>query len=275
MNQTHLLDSLPLWALFLATVAIVALSVEAGFRLGRYRQQKSDAEKEAPVGAIAGATLGLAAFVLAFAFSLAESRFDARREIVVKESNAIGTCYLRAGLLPAPHAAAAHKLLREYIDVRLQAAESGNLDEAMVKSDELHNALWSQATDAANKDPHSIVAGLFIQSLNEVIDVHSELVLIGVRSRIPLAVWLGLYFVTVFAMTALGYHEGLASSRRSPAALALALAFSAVLLLVADLDRPREGMMQVSQQAMIELRDSIDHQTTLSKPTNGTEITKP
>src|SRR5437868_5263164 len=166
MNETPLLDGLPLWGLFVATVAIVALSVEAGFRLGRYRRQGSDAEKEAPVGAIAGATLGLLAFVLAFTFSLAASRFDSRRGIVLQAPNAIGTCYLRAGLLTAPPNAAARKLLRDYVDVRLRAAETGTLDEAMAKSDELHNALWSQATEAANKDPHSIVTGLFIQSLN-------------------------------------------------------------------------------------------------------------
>jgi hypothetical protein len=275
MNITPLLDGFPLWGLFLATLAGVALSVEVGFRLGHYRRQGSDAEKEAPVGAIAGATLGLLAFVLAFTFGLAASRFDARRQVVLKESNAIGTCYLRAGLLPAAHAAAAHRLLRDYVDVRLRAAESGNLDEAMAKSDELHNALWSQATEAANKDPHSIVTGLFIQSLNEVIDVHSERVLIAVRSRIPGAVWLGLYFVTVFAMAALGYHEGLTGSRRSPAVVALALTFSAVLLLVADLDRPREGMLQVSQQAMVDLRNSIDSAQTKNIPSARAEETKP
>lgn len=163
-----------------------------------------------------------------------------------------------AGLLPTPHGDAARKLLRDYVDVRLHAAQSGNFDEAMTKADELHRSLWTEATDAAGKDPHSIVTGLFIQSLNEVIDVHSERILISVRSRIPAAVWLGLYFVTAFAMLALGYHEGLTSSRRSLAAFALVLAFSAVMLLIADLDRPREGMLQVSQQAMMDLRDFID-----------------
>jgi hypothetical protein len=88
------------------------------------------------------------------------------------EFAANGTCYLRAGLLPASHAAA-RELLRDYTDLRLRAAESGNLDEAMAKSDELHNALWSQATEASNKDTHSLVTGLFVQSLNEVIDVHA------------------------------------------------------------------------------------------------------
>jgi hypothetical protein len=99
--------------------------------------------------------------------------------------------------------------------------------------------------------------------------------MIAVRSRIPAAVWLGLYFVTVFAMAALGYHEGLTGSRRSPAVLALALTFSAVLLLVADLDRPREGMLQVSQQAMVDLRNSIESAQTKDMSSARAEETKP
>lgn len=271
----QLLDAMPLWGLFLATIVVVTVAVESGYRLGSYRRRQSEQEKEAPVGAIVGATLGLLAFVLAFTFGLAASRFDDRRQLVLKESNAIGTCWLRAGLLPTPDGDTARKLLRDYVDVRLLVIESGDVNEAMAKSDELHAALWTQATDAANKDTHSITTGLFIQSLNDVIDVHAERVLVSVRSRIPGAVWLGLYFVTAFAMVALGYHEGLAGSRRSLAVFALVLAFSAVMLLIADLDRPREGMLQVSQQAMIDLRDSIDHQIAGNKPTGTTESIKP
>jgi hypothetical protein len=256
-ESMDLLDAIPLWGWFLATVAIVVLSVEAGFRIGGYRRRRTEQEKEAPVGAIVAAILGLLAFVLAFTFGLAASRFDTRRQIVVKESNAIGTAYLRAGLLPAPHDGEARKLLRDYVDARLRAVQPGELDEAMTKSAELQYALWSQATDAARKDPRSIVTGLFIQSLNEVIDVHSERVMIGLRNRIPIAVWLGLYFVTAIAMGGVGYHEGLSGSRRSLVVIALALTFSAVILLIADLDRPQEGMLKVSQQAMVDLRDFI------------------
>ncbi len=255
---TQMLDGLPLWGLFLGTVAVVLVAVEAGFWLGHVRQRQSNPEKEAPVGTIVAATLGLLAFILAFTFSLAASRFDDRRQMVLKESNAIGTCWLRAGLLPAPQGDISRKLLRDYVGVRLDAFKTGDFGEAFEKTDELHGALWAQATEAASKDTHSIVTGMFIQSLNDVIDVHSERVMISVRSRIPLAVWLGLYFVTIFAMATLGYHEGLSDSRRSIAVLALVLAFSTVMLLIADLDRPREGMLQVSQQAMIDLRDFID-----------------
>src|SRR5438045_2424754 len=99
MSAAGLLDAVPIWGLFLATIGVVVLSVEAGIWLGRYRRRQTDQEKEAPVGGIVAATLGLLAFVLAFTFGLAATRFDARRQVVVKEANAIGTAYLRAGML--------------------------------------------------------------------------------------------------------------------------------------------------------------------------------
>jgi hypothetical protein len=197
MDYTRLLDNLPLSGLFIATVAAVVLAVEGGYRLGQYRRRRSDQEKEAPVGAIVAATLGLLAFILAFTFGLAASRFDARRLLVLKESNAIGTAYLRAGLLPEPNGPEIRRLLREYVDVRLEAIQPGAAEQAASKSGELHRALWEKATGVAAKDPHSIVSGLFIQSLNEVIDVHSERVMFGLHSRIPEMVWIALYFITV------------------------------------------------------------------------------
>ena len=118
-------------------------------------------------------------------------------------------------------------------------------------------APWSQATAAATTDPHSIITGLFIQSLNEVIDLHSKRVMFALRNRIPEVVWLALYFITVLAMGALGYQEGLARSRRSLAVLALMLTFSAVILLIADLDRPGQGLLRVSQKSMLDLRQSL------------------
>jgi len=258
MDTTRLLDALPLWSLFLATVAIVVLSVEAGYRLGGYRRRRSDQEKDAPVGAIVASTLGLLAFMLAFTFSLSATRFDARRMVVVEEANAIGTTYLRAGLLPQPHGAQIRKLLREYVDSRLLAIQPGNTAQAIVMSADLQRDLWSQATAVSDQDSRSIVTGMFVQSLNEVIDLHSKRVMLALRNRVPELVWIALYFITIVSMSTLGYQEGLAGSRRSLAVLALALTFSAVMLLVADLDRPQEGMLRVGQRSMIDLKDSLD-----------------
>jgi hypothetical protein len=160
-------------------------------------------------------------------------------------------------MLPAPHAAECRRLLIEYVDVRLRAVESADVAEGISKSGELQRALWQQATQAAAKDPHSIVTGLFIQSLNEVIDLHSKRVMLALRNRIPGIVWFALYFITILAMGAIGYQEGLARSRRSLAIGALVFAFSIVILLIADLDRPTEGLLRVSQRALLDLRQSF------------------
>jgi hypothetical protein len=252
------LDAVPLWGLFAATVVIVLLSIEAGYWLGRYRRRRSEDEKEGPVGAIVAATLGLLAFILAFTFGMAAARFDARRQIVVEEANAIGTTYLRAGLLPDGRGVKIRKLLREYVDVRLEAVETGNIEKALRHSDELHRELWKEAEAAGQEHPDSIVVGLFIQSLNETIDIHAKRILVAVRGRIPGVLWGALYLVTILTMAGVGYQGGLTKSKRTLAIVVLTMTFSAIMLLVADLDRPQEGLLRVSQQAMIELQNTME-----------------
>src|SRR5262249_25782350 len=101
------------------------------------------------------------------------------------------------------------------------------------------------------------ITGLFIQSLNEVIDLHAKRVTMGLRNRIPVAIWGALYFTAILAMAGVGYHAGLTSATRTLATLALVVTFSGILWLIADLDRPQEGLLRVSQQAMVDLRKSL------------------
>ena len=140
------------------------------------------------MGAIVGATLGLLAFMLAFTFGLAASRFD--ELLVLDESNAIGTAYLRAGLLPEPQRSGLRKLLKDYVELRLNGIGIKNIEQALSESSGLHRALWSLATEVAAKDTRSVETGLFIQSLNEVIDLHSKRVMFGLHNRIPQMVWM-------------------------------------------------------------------------------------
>jgi hypothetical protein len=251
------LDFLPLWGVFLVTVGLILLAIEGGFRLGTYRRRRSEGADKTPVGEMVAATLALLAFILAFTFGLAGSWFDMRRRLVVDEANAIGTTYLRAGMLPEPHRSDVRNRLREYVDVRLEAAQPGKLGASVRRSEELHTRLWAHATAVAEKQPNSVVVGLFIWSLNEVIDLHAERLALGPRTRLPGTIWLTLYFVAVLGMSVIGYHAGLAGSCRSPAILALVLAFSAVLTLIADIDRPQEGLLRVSPQPLLDLRKSL------------------
>ena len=257
MHDAGPLDLLPIWGVFLATVAVVLLAVEGGFRLGQYRRRRSEQEDRPPVGEMVAATLGLLAFLLAFTFGLAASRFDVRRGLVIDEANAIGTTALRAGLLPEPHRSDVQHLLREYVDVRLEAVQPGKLSRSISRAEELHARLWAHAIAVGEKNPGSIVVGLFVASLNEVIDLHAKRLALGVRNRIPGAIWAALSFVAIIGTSVMGYHAGLAGSGRSLALLALVLAFSAVVTLIADLDRPQEGLLRVSQQTMIDLQRTL------------------
>src|SRR5262245_30477329 len=118
MQNSGLLDPLPLWTLLPITITISLCSFELSLRVARYRTQRSSDEPDAPPAGMVGATLGLLAFMLAFTFGLAGTRFEARRQLVQTEANAISTTYLRADLLPEPMHTDAQALLKEYVDAR-------------------------------------------------------------------------------------------------------------------------------------------------------------
>lgn len=251
----ELFASLPLWANILLTLAVVLLSVEIGYRAG-LRRLSQEHEKEATVGVMVGATLGLLAFLLAFTFGFAANLFVAKRDVVLEESNAIGTAYLRAEFLPAAHATAVRDLFREYVDVRLAAPSTGEVTEAIRRSEQIQTELWSHAV-ASMQERTDVAVGLFVQALNEVIDVHSKRVLVGVRSRVPGTIWLVLYAVAFFSLGTMGYQSGLGGARRSLAVITVAITFTAVIGLIADLDNSQEGTLRVSQQSMLDLRNSM------------------
>src|SRR5262245_50764070 len=95
-------------------------------------------ESDVPVGGMVGAELGLLAFLLAFTFGIAASRFDTRRDVLLDEAKAIGTAYLRAAMLPEPHRTEVRRLLRAYADERIAAARGASVEEAIRRSEDLH-----------------------------------------------------------------------------------------------------------------------------------------
>ena len=255
--NTEPLDLIPLWCFFPLIFVIGMLTIEGGYRLGRARHTRGSGETDSPEASMVASVLGLLAFMLAFTFSLAAARFDARRQAVFDEANSIGTTYLRTRLLSEPERSAAAALLREYTERRAQVSGKMNIAELKAVSEGLHQKLWDLAVQAAEKDPSPTMSGLFLQSLNETIDLHEKRLFVGVQSRIPLTLWLTLFLLTLLGMASVGYQAGISASRRSPEMAILMLAFTSVLFLVVDLDRAHEGLMKVSQQPMIDLLNTM------------------
>lgn len=264
MSGSAPLDVLPLWVLLLALLIGSLLLEECGFRLGRLRASRINKESDATVGAIVAAQLGLLAFLLAFSFGIVVSRFDQRWQVLLNEANAIGTAYLRASMLPDAQGASIRHLLREYADVRLQATTGTSIDQVLRRSEDIHQQLWTEAVAAAGHDPRSVPTGLFIQSLNELIDLHAARVTTALLNRMPLPVWIVLFAVGFLSFLTLGYQAGMTRASRSPASIVLALTFVSVIGLVTDLDRPSQGLLRVNQAPMVDVQKMM-HDTASRK----------
>jgi predicted benzoate:H+ symporter BenE len=148
-------------------------------------------------------------------------------------------------------------LLREYVDNRIEMLATRQISQGLRRSEELQATLWTHAKNAAEKSPGSIMTGLYIQSLNQMIDVHAKRVMVGLRSRVPLSIWGALFALALLGMLSMGYQAGLSATRRSPAEMAMALAIAGVLFLIVDLDRAHEGLLAVGQGAMTDLQKSM------------------
>ncbi len=259
MKSDFWLEQIPLWGIFLLTIVVVLFSIWIGALLGGRRRRQPDHETESSLGTIIGATLGLLAFMLAFTFGMAAERLQTRKQLLLDEVNAIGTTYLRAGLLLEPHRSEIRKLLREYVDIRANLAreylskEPKKLHEVFSRSEMLHDQMWSHAIAITKAERNSEIDALFIDSLNEMIDLHNSRVTVF-RYNIPTPIWYVLYIITITSMIIVGYQAGLSGKGCLKMGIVLALTFSAVVFLIADLDRPIEGGLSVSQQPMLELQ---------------------
>jgi hypothetical protein len=169
--------------------------------------------------------------------------------------------WLRAGLLAEPYRADIRGLLREYVDLSVKAAGSKvGLTDALLQSEALLDKMWSVAQEAGQKNAGSITIGLFIQSLTQVLELHLKRVTVGIRNRVPPTIWVTLYVLMVAGMVMIGTQVAQSGTRYFAMELALAVSFSLVLALIADLDRSQEGLINASQQALSELQTKLKTQ---------------
>jgi hypothetical protein len=257
--------------LFGVSTILFLLIVEVGYRIARKRQTSIDEATKAWFTAIYSAILAMLGLLLGFSYSMAQQRFEARKQLVVEEANAIGTTYLRAQWLPEPYRGDVAKLLRQYVDARLpKDLESRNIDELVqnvsVLSERLLDQLWVHAVEIAKKNPTPVVS-LFLSALNETIDLHAKR-LAQFQNRVPESVLLLLYLFTSVAMLITGYGSGLRPQRIVLPIVAMVLLVSTALYVIVDLERP-QGLITVSQESMIRLQQKLMTSPETPAPISG------
>lgn len=250
-----LVADIPLLGVFAGTLILVLASLELGFRWAKRRKLRREPEDEAVVGGVVGATLGLLAFLLAITFGVAADAFHARKIALVEEINAIHMSYLLSDVADEADRAQIRALLRQYVDQRLRWAH-GKADPPGASADELLNQLWRSAATVAKKNPGSV--DVFLGYIGRTIELQQERLMVRERSRIPRDYWVVLYLVALLAVATVGYHVGVGGKKRTPVMWTVAVAFSAVIMVIADLDRPGGGFINVSQQPMVELRAALE-----------------
>ncbi|MCE5186022.1 MAG: hypothetical protein LLF76_07855 [Planctomycetaceae bacterium] len=263
MAQAKWFDWIPLWGVFLFAGALILLSFVLGTWLA-IRGGKRQEKPQGSLGTVCGALLGLLAFMLAFTFGISAQRFQTARLFLLDEVNAIETTYLRAGLLAQPHPAEIRRLIREYVDMRVElmsgsAAWTERLPQVLARSEALQGQLWDHASALAQADRYSPIDALFISSLNEMIDLQTSRVTVFAY-RIPRIVWECLFLIMLLSVFLTGYQAGLSMKGGFKVGLVLALTFAAVILLIADLDRGWGGRLRVGQQPILDLQSRIQDQ---------------
>jgi hypothetical protein len=249
------LSSLELGAI---VFAIVLGTTILGAVVGRRLRAHSEALRE-PFGVIQAALLGLVALILAFGLTMAVSRYDSRRAAVVDDANAIGTTYLRAQTLHEPMRTRSLELLRSYTDTSIALSRSvPGSDKAktvIARGGSLQRSLWRAGAEALDRYPQDSAPRLYIESLNETIDMQTVRVA-ALNNRVPSAV---LAIEIIGAAVGLGLLAlYLAILSRGVITVVVAAAFVSVLLLVTfDLDRPTRGLVTVPEAPLVALRASM------------------
>jgi hypothetical protein len=254
----ELLDHSSIALLSVILAAGMAAAFVAAYLIRARQAGRSGTDQQE--GYIISAVLGLLALLMGFTFSLATNRFEARRELVIEQSNAIGTAFLRAQLLEEPHRTRLSDLLIGYTDnlIALANAKPRMAPARLAADDRFLTELWAAtaaAFDAIRQTPFTFA---LLNSINSVIDFDASR-REARQIHVPTEVFA---FLLVYLIVTSGLLGHLLSGWHCRIAASILLVFLAVaFVLVVDIDRPTGGGIRESQLPMEQLLRTMKGQS--------------
>jgi hypothetical protein len=241
---------------FAVSLAALWLCALLGTVVRRSREARGEKSPET-FTVVLGASLTLLGLIIGFTFSMAVNRYDMRKNYEESEANAIGTEYLRAGLLPASDAAMTRLLLRSYLDQRIlffHTRDNERLGQINERTTQLQGQLWSTVQNAALAQP-SALTSLAAAGMNDVLNAQGY-TQAAWWNRIPPAAWLLMWLIALLCNGMVGFAASGANAR-TPLLAILPVLVSVALFLIADIDSPRFGIIRVSAQNLLSLAEEV------------------
>jgi hypothetical protein len=256
--MTYLLDH-PLFVFVLSFLAMLLAAWVGRFYAGRLQALESEAREG--FGVIEAATLTLLGLIIGFSFSMALGRYDQRKNYEEEEANAIGTEYVRADLLPADDAAKVKTLLLNYLDQRVLFYETRDEQQLLrIKSEtaRLQGHLWAAVKAPAVAHARDPVGALAVKGMNDVLNTQGY-TQAAWWNRIPVAAWTMMWAIAICSNGLVGFGMGRGKAH-TVLFLVLPLVVSIAFLLIADIDSPRGGLINVKPQNLLSLSQSLHGQ---------------
>jgi hypothetical protein len=239
------------------------LLLEAGRRWGIRRRRQDPESIGGGQGAVEGAVYGLLGLLIAFTFSAAAARFEARRALVVQEANTIGTAWLRLDLLPAEAQPPLRDLFRRYLDSRLAFYRKlPDLPAATVelgRSAGFQGEIWTQAVTACRELGNPAVTLLVLPALNEMIDITTTRTW-AARNHSPLIIFVTLGMFALAGSLLAGFAMSEGKGRSWLHVIGFAALMAATLYVIVDFEYPRIGLIRLDEgdQVLVDLRQSMN-----------------
>jgi len=234
----------------LALAAAIFLGLLVAYYVGgslAARQAQLPPREAVGLGHVVTGMLGLLAFSLGLALSMAQTRFDTRRAAALQEANAIGTAWLRAHAIGHERGPVIARLLEDYIRLRIEYVRAGpnqtGLSAISQRTSDMQGVMWGHATAIARERPDPAVA-ILLASLNEAFDASTAQRWAFVDPIPAETIWL-LLAMSVLAIGAMGYQIALGRRRHRVATCMLIAMWTATITVTVDLSQPRIGSVRV------------------------------
>ena len=255
---SYLFSIFPIWVIYIIIVFFIFISILGGIAFARWRKIHLKNDDESAINTLVAATLGLLTFILAFTFSLSSARFDASKQFLLDEVNAIETSWLRAGLVEQPFSNQLRRALVKYTEVRFWSIENPNkLKETIAKAEKIQNHIWTLITEMNSQNVgKDEINALLIEAVNDMFDMQTKRISKALIDRIPNLIWIALFVLIIIAMFEVGFILGKSDKSNWILILALSMSFSVIIIIIVELDSYK-GHITLNQQAMYDMYERI------------------